>query len=67
MIINGLFAILKEALEKSVHKLLKTLKRLTNARTLKAEFSVSEATNTRTKNLNLLFDTLKNYKTKLSN
>lgn len=51
----------KEALEKSIHKFLEdSEEKLTNPKTLKAKFSLFETTNKRTKNLNLLFDALKN-------
>jgi hypothetical protein len=54
---------LKEAMEKSIHRFLEEPEEIiSNPKTLKAEFSVFEATNKRTKNLYLLFDALKTIK-----
>lgn len=54
---------LREAMEKSIHKFLEDPEeKLTHPKTLKAEFSLFEATNKRTKNLDLLFDALKTIK-----
>lgn len=56
-------AFLKEAMEKSIHKFLEDpAEKLTNPTTLKAEFSLFDATNKKTKNLDLLFDALKTIK-----
>ena len=56
-------AFLKEVMEKSIHKFLEDPEQKhTNPKTLKAEFSLFEATNKRTKNLDLLFDALKTIK-----
>jgi hypothetical protein len=50
-------------LEKSIHRFLdKPEEIISNPKTLKAEFSVFEATNKRTKNLDILFDALKTKK-----
>ena len=51
---------LKETMEKSIHRFLGTPEEIhSNPKTLKAEFALFEATNKRTKNLDLLFDALK--------
>ena len=51
---------LKDAMEKLIHRFLDELEEIiSNPKTLKAEFSVFEATNKRTKNLGILFDALK--------
>ena len=52
---------LKEAIEKSIHKFLEE-EIISNPTTLKAEFSVFEATSKRIKNLDILFDALKTIK-----
>ncbi|GFW77745.1 hypothetical protein TNCV_134361 [Trichonephila clavipes] len=53
-------AFLREAMEKSTHKFLENSEeKFTSPKTLKAEFSLFEATNKITKNLDLLFDALK--------
>jgi hypothetical protein len=50
-------------LEKSVHRFLEEpAEIISNSKTLKAEFSVFEATNKRTKNLDILVDAFKNIK-----
>ena len=50
----------KEAMEKSIHRFLEEPEEIiSNPKTLKAEFSVFEATNKITKNLDILFDALK--------
>ena len=54
---------LKEAMEKSIHRFLEEPEEIiSNPKTLKAEFSVFEATNKRTNNLDTLFDALKTIK-----
>ena len=54
---------LKEAIEKSIHKFLEEPEEIiSNPTTLKAEFSVFEATSKRIKNLDILFDALKTIK-----
>lgn len=54
---------LKEAMEKSIKKFLEDPEaKLTNQKTIKAEFSLFEATNKRTKNLDMLFNALKTIK-----
>ena len=48
---------LKEAMQKSIHRFLEeSEEKISNPKTLKAEFSVFEATNKRTKNLDILFE-----------
>jgi hypothetical protein len=50
-------------LEKSVHRFFEEHEEIiSNTKTRKAEFSVFEATNKRTKNLDILFDALKTKK-----
>ena len=54
---------LKDAMEKSNHRFLEEPEEIiSNPKTMKAEFSVFEATNKRTKNLDILFDALKTIK-----
>jgi hypothetical protein len=55
---------LKEATEKPIHRFLVEPKEIISnpKTTLKADFSVFEATNKRTKNLEILFDTLQTIK-----
>ena len=53
---------LKNAMEQSIHRVLEEPEEISNPKTLKAEFSVFEATNVRSKNLDLLFDALKTIK-----
>ncbi|GFY46133.1 hypothetical protein TNIN_367831 [Trichonephila inaurata madagascariensis] len=56
-------AFLKEAMVKSTHKFLENSEeKLTNPKALKAEFSLLQATNKITINLELLFDVLKTIK-----
>jgi hypothetical protein len=58
---------LKEAMDKSIHRFLEEPEEIiSNPKTVKAEFSVFEATNKITNNLDKLFDAFKTIKTKFS-